>query len=164
MCVEYFNVFNVCIKSRRLFVICLASMAHFVLALACLHHWKFSKVHIGSRFAQAFQPSICIQFFSCGSTAQFWALTACMKLSVLFRLLDLGESAGLLGRMISSSQGLCVSAPCDCEDGEICGMKGFGSRNLSTRRKPAPTPLCPPQIPLARPEHEPGPPRWEASD
>jgi hypothetical protein len=32
--------------------------------------------------------------------------------------------------------------------------------NLSTRRKPAPTPLCP----LARPGREPGPPRWEASD
>jgi hypothetical protein len=32
----------------------------------------------------------------------------------------------------------------DC--GEICGMK-IGRGNQSTRRKPAPAPLCPPQIP-----------------
>jgi hypothetical protein len=36
----------------------------------------------------------------------------------------------------------------DCEDGEVGGMNGFGRGNRSTRRKPAPTPLCPPQIPL----------------
>jgi hypothetical protein len=42
-----------------------------------------------------------------GSTAQFWALAASIKLSVSFRLVDLGQSAGLLGRVISSSQGLC---------------------------------------------------------
>jgi hypothetical protein len=37
----------------------------------------------------------------------FWALAASMKLSILFQLLDLGQSAVLLGRVISSSQGLC---------------------------------------------------------
>jgi hypothetical protein len=43
-----------------------------------------------------------------------------------------------------------LTAPGDCDDdGEFGGMK-IGSRNRSTRRKPAPTPLCP-QIPLARP-------------
>jgi hypothetical protein len=52
-----------------------------------------------------------ITFFPCGSTAQFWALAASIKLSVSFQLLDLGQSAGLLGRVISSSQGFCVSAP-----------------------------------------------------
>jgi hypothetical protein len=46
-------------------------------------------------------------FFSYGSRAQFWALAASMKLSISFQLLDLGQSAGLLGRVISSSQGLC---------------------------------------------------------
>jgi hypothetical protein len=46
-------------------------------------------------------------FFPCGSTAQFRALAASMKLSVSFRLLDLGQSAVLLGWVISSSQGLC---------------------------------------------------------
>jgi hypothetical protein len=40
-----------------------------------------------------------------------------------------------------------VSAPCDYDNGEIGGMIGRGNR--STRRKPAPVPLCPPQIPHA---------------
>jgi hypothetical protein len=35
----------------------------------------------------------------------------------------------------------------DCEDGDVGGMK-FGGGNQSTWRKPAPSPLCPPQIPL----------------
>jgi hypothetical protein len=35
----------------------------------------------------------------------------------------------------------------DYDDGEISGMIGMGNR--STRRKPAPVPLCPPQIPHA---------------
>jgi hypothetical protein len=33
------------------------------------------------------------------------------------------------------------------DDGEFGGMK-IGRGNRSTRRKPAPAPLCPPQIPL----------------
>jgi hypothetical protein len=109
-----------------------------------------------------------IPFFSSptlhGCTAQFWALAASMKLSVSFRLLDLGQSAGLLGRVISSSQGLYVSAAGDCEDGEVGGMNGFGRGNRSTPKRLAPTPLCPPQISLVRPGQEPGPPQWEASD
>jgi hypothetical protein len=57
-----------------------------------------------------------------------------------------------------------LPTPGDCDDDdddddEVGGMNGFG-----TRRKPAPTPLCPPQISLARHGREPGPPRWEASD
>jgi hypothetical protein len=40
-----------------------------------------------------------------------------------------------------------VPAPDDCDDGEIGGMIGRGKR--STRRKPAPVPLCPPQSPHA---------------
>jgi hypothetical protein len=39
-----------------------------------------------------------------------------------------------------------VLAPDDCEDGEFGGMNGRGNR--STRRKPAPMSLYPPQIPL----------------
>jgi hypothetical protein len=57
-----------------------------------------------------------------------------------------------------------LTAPGECDDGEVGGMNGFGKGNRSTRRKPAPTPLYPPQIPLARPEREPGPQRLEASD
>jgi hypothetical protein len=41
-----------------------------------------------------------------------------------------------------------VPAPGDYDDGEIGGMK-IGRGNRSTRRKPAPVPLCPPQIPHA---------------
>jgi hypothetical protein len=40
-----------------------------------------------------------------------------------------------------------VPAPGDYDDGEIGGM--IGRRNRSTRRKPAPVPLCPPQTPHA---------------
>jgi hypothetical protein len=57
----------------------------------------------------------------------------------------------------SATEWPIVPAPGDC--GAIGGMK-IGRGNRSTRRKPAPAPLCPPQIPLARPRLEPGPPRW----
>jgi hypothetical protein len=56
-----------------------------------------------------------------------------------------------------------LTAPGDCDD-EVGGMNGFGRGNRSTRRKPAPTLLCPPQIPFARPGCEPGLPPWETSD
>jgi hypothetical protein len=51
-----------------------------------------------------------------------------------------------------------VASPGDCDDGEFGGMK-IGRGNRSTRRKPAPVQLCPPQIPLDRPGLEPGSPR-----
>jgi hypothetical protein len=63
----------------------------------------------------------------------------------------------------SATEWLIVPAPGDCDGGEFCGMK-IGRGNRSTRRKLAPAPFCPPQIPLARPGLEPGPPRWKASD
>jgi hypothetical protein len=48
-----------------------------------------------------------------------------------------------------------VPTPGDYDDGEIGGvMIGKGSR--STRRKPAPVSLCPPQIPNVCPEANPG--------
>jgi hypothetical protein len=62
----------------------------------------------------------------------------------------------------SATEWLIVPAPDDCDDKEFGGMK-IGRGNQSTRRKPAPAPLCLPQIPLARPGLEFGPPRWEAS-
>jgi hypothetical protein len=42
---------------------------------------------------------------------------------------------------------LIVPAPGDCENGEFGGIK-IGRGNRCTRRKPAPAPLCLPQIPL----------------
>jgi hypothetical protein len=56
-----------------------------------------------------------------------------------------------------------VPAPGDYDEGEIGGMM-IGRGNRSTRRKPAPVPLCPPQTPHVLPGQEPGPPRWDASD
>jgi hypothetical protein len=57
-----------------------------------------------------------------------------------------GESKlGPLGT--SATEWPIVPAPGDYDDGEIGGMK-IGRGNRSTRRKPAPAPLCPPQIPL----------------
>jgi hypothetical protein len=41
-----------------------------------------------------------------------------------------------------------VRATGDYDDGEIGGMM-IGKGNRSTRRKPAPVPLCPPQTPHA---------------
>jgi hypothetical protein len=63
----------------------------------------------------------------------------------------------------SATEWPTVPAPGDYDDGEFGGMK-IGRGNRSTRRKPAPAPLSPPQIPLVRPGLEPGPPRWEAND
>jgi hypothetical protein len=63
----------------------------------------------------------------------------------------------------SATEWPVVSAPGDYDAGEFCVMK-IGRGNRSTQRKPAPAPLCAPQIPLARPGLEPRPPQWEASD
>jgi hypothetical protein len=41
-----------------------------------------------------------------------------------------------------------VLAPGDCEDGELFGGMKIDRGNRSARRKPAPAPLCPPQITL----------------
>jgi hypothetical protein len=48
-----------------------------------------------------------------------------------------------------------VPAPGDYGDGEIGGMM-IARENRGTRRKPAPVPLCPPQIPHAFPDGNPG--------
>jgi hypothetical protein len=47
----------------------------------------------------------------------------------------------------SATEWPIVPAPGDYDDGEFGGMK-IGRGKRSTRRKPAPAPLCPPQIPL----------------
>jgi hypothetical protein len=56
-----------------------------------------------------------------------------------------------------------VPAPGDYDDLEIGGMI-IGRGNRSTRRKPAPVPLFPPQTQHPLPGREPGPLRWEAND
>jgi hypothetical protein len=47
----------------------------------------------------------------------------------------------------SATEWSIVPAPGDYGDEEFGGMK-MGRGNRSIRRKPAPAPLCPPQIPL----------------
>jgi hypothetical protein len=47
----------------------------------------------------------------------------------------------------SATEWPIVPAPGDYDEGEFGGMN-IGRGNRSTRRKPAPAPLCPPQIPL----------------
>jgi hypothetical protein len=69
----------------------------------------------------------------------------------------------------SATEWPIVPAPGHCDDddddddGEFGGIK-IGKGNRSTWRKPTPAPLCSPQILLARPGLEPGPPRWETSE
>jgi hypothetical protein len=50
-----------------------------------------------------------------------------------------------LGPLVTAAT--IVPAPGDYDDGEFGGMK-IGKGNRSTRRKPNPAPLCPPQIQL----------------
>jgi hypothetical protein len=64
-----------------------------------------------------------------------------------------GVQLGPLGTMATNRP--IVPAPGDYDDGEFGGMM-TGRGNRSTRRKPAPMPLCPPQTPHACPHANPG--------
>jgi hypothetical protein len=73
--------------------------------------------------------SICVygagwSSFSCGSTAQFWALAASMKLPVSFQLLR----SRTVGRTPWTGDQLSAPGECD-DDGEVGGMNGFGRGN-----------------------------------
>jgi hypothetical protein len=63
----------------------------------------------------------------------------------LIHIVGGGVQMGPLGT--SATEWPVVPAPSDYDVGEFGGMK-IGRENRSTRRKPAPAPLCPPQIPL----------------
>jgi hypothetical protein len=63
----------------------------------------------------------------------------------LIRIVGRGFQLGPVGTAATNRP--IVPAPTDYDDGEIGGMIGRGNR--STRRKPAPVPLCPPQTPHA---------------
>jgi hypothetical protein len=77
----------------------------------------------------------------------------------LIRIVEGGVQLGPLST--STTNWPIVPAPSYYDDGEIDGMIDKGTR--STRRKPAPVPLCPPQIPHDLTRREPGPPQKEAS-
>jgi hypothetical protein len=72
-----------------------------------------------------------------------WAFTACYRDSFTFFYSGVGVQLGPLGT--ASTDWPIVPAPFDYDDGEFGGMK-IGRGNRSTRRKPAPAPLYPPQI------------------
>jgi hypothetical protein len=79
----------------------------------------------------------------------------------LVRLVGGGVQLGPLGT--SATNWPSVPSPGDYEYGEFCGMM-IGRVNRSTRRKPAPVPICPPQIRHDLTGREPGLPRWKDSD
>jgi hypothetical protein len=93
---------------------------------------------------------------------QFSAATKTyLYIHICIRIVGGGVQLGPLGT--SATNCPIVPAPGDYEDGEFGGMM-IGRGNRSTRRKPTPVPLCPPQIPYALPGRELWLPRWEASD
>jgi hypothetical protein len=71
-----------------------------------------------------------------------------------------GVQLGPLGT--SATNWPIVPASDDYEDEEFGGIM-IGRGNLRNRKKPAPVPLCPLQIPHDLTGSEPGLPRWEAS-
>jgi hypothetical protein len=75
---------------------------------------------------------------------------ACLKFinNLIFNLLIVG--GGVQTGSIGTAAIYCplVPAPGDCEDGELFGGMKIGRGIRSTRRKPAPAPLCPPKFPL----------------
>jgi hypothetical protein len=71
-------------------------------------------------------------------------ISSLVKEFFLIRIVGGGDQLGPLGTAATNRP--IVPAPGDYEDGEIGGMM-IGRDNPSTRRKPAPVPLFPPQIP-----------------
>jgi hypothetical protein len=71
-----------------------------------------------------------------------------------------GVELGSLGTSVINWR--IIPAAGDYEGGEFGGMM-IGKGNRGTRRKPAPMPLCSPQISHELTGREPGPPRWETS-
>jgi hypothetical protein len=70
-------------------------------------------------------------------------------------LVGSGVQLGPLGT--AATDCLVVPAPGDYDNGEFGGMK-ISRENRSTRRKPAPASLCPPQIPGSNPGRRGGKP------
>jgi hypothetical protein len=79
----------------------------------------------------------------------------------LIRIVGVGVQLGPLGTAVTNRPVVPTSG--DYDDGEM-GEMMIGTGHRSTRRKPAPVPLCPPQTPHAVPGSKPGSPRWEVGD
>jgi hypothetical protein len=115
------------------------------------------------RFKEHIHQLIKLEIFSIGPQylhSEFHMVLITEELLYIFFLIRI---VGVKSNWVHSARWPIVPAPGDYEDGEFGGMKiGRGTR--STWRKPAPAPLCPPQIPHDLTGSEPGPSRWEASD
>jgi hypothetical protein len=70
----------------------------------------------------------------------------CLDCSLIFLIGIVGGGVQLGPLGTAATNWPIVPAPGDYDDGEIGGML-IGKGNPSTRRKPAPVPLCPPQTP-----------------
>jgi hypothetical protein len=105
-----------------------------------------------------------VEFFTSSSVTQsFDVILATDNIVKYFYLIVTVGGGVLLGPLgTAATIRPIVPALDDYDDGEIGGM--FGRGNRSTRRKPAPVPLYPPQTPHMLQGREPGPPLWEASD
>jgi hypothetical protein len=79
------------------------------------------------------------------SETEYRVLSLCITFFLNWYSGRCGVQLGPLGTAYTNRP--IVPAPGDYDDGEIGGM--IGRENRSTRRKPAPVPLCPPQIPHA---------------
>jgi hypothetical protein len=91
-----------------------------------------------------------IIFCKCDSRPLRWSDSSseeCLRIRNFFKIgiVGGGVQLGPLGSEVTNRP--IVPAPGDYDDGEIGGMIGRGNR--STRRKPAPMPLCPIQTPHA---------------
>jgi hypothetical protein len=107
-----------------------------------------------------FKLDIIAKLFILWLYSQIFGLT---RLHESFRFISVTRSRTVSSTPWAGDQLVARTLPTalgDCDDdGEVGGMNGFGRGNRSTRRKPAPTPLSLPQVPLARPGPEPWPPR-----
>jgi hypothetical protein len=91
-----------------------------------------------------------VRLTECQMNSVFGTATLNNQRSVVISILFIGIGGGgvqvsPLG--ISATNRPTVPVPGDYDDGEIGGVIGKGNR--STRRKPTPMPLCPPQTPHA---------------
>jgi hypothetical protein len=77
---------------------------------------------------------------------RFWFQISIQKLAILTN--GFRGFPQFLGFSTAATTGLLYQPRMigDGDCGEICGMK-IGRGDRSTRRKPAPVPLCPPQVP-----------------
>jgi hypothetical protein len=81
---------------------------------------------------------------------------ATFRLVALIFLIGIVGSGVQLGPLGTAATNMpIVPTPGDYDDGEIGGMM-IGRGNRSTRRKPAPVPLCLPQTPHACPDADSG--------